>query len=776
MKSPPPPKGLTKEAWQGIGATRNGKVWHIPERDADGQIIGTEVRDDRGEKWMVKGSRRGLKYVVPLAPYAGTSPAEPILVVEGATDTAAGHMLGFVTIGRPSASGGMKLLAVLAQDRHSVVVGENDSGAGATGARKAAATLLKNGAASVKVIFPPDGIKDLCEWVCGGPSGLTRAELLALVDRTEPLQVSDADQADADDPPGRKSQATLAIELAEQAELFHDQADGRAYADFDVNGHRETSATNSDAFRRWLRHAFFLVHGKAIGSQALQDALNTIAGKAQYEGPAIDVHVRLAEHGGRVYLDLCDEAWHVVEVSPYGWRVIESRDCPVRFIRRRGMLPLPAPERGGRVDELRELVNVGSERDWKLLVSFLVASLLPRGPYPSLVIHGEQGSAKSTLCKMLRALIDPNVAPIRRPPRDERDLMIAATNGWIVAFDNLSGLPAGLSDALCCLSTGAGFATRQLFSDDEEKLFAAQRPVILNGIGEIATRSDLLGRALCLTLMAIPEDRRVDEAELWQRYEIARPRVLGALLDAVSCVLANVASVKLDRMPRMADFARRVVAAEPALGWPAGSFLDAYAGNREEAHDLAIEAAAIGLPLLEFMKDRDSWSGTTSELLELIETRHSDEGQRKRPGWPGNPRALSDALRRLAPNLRVIGIDYSPPKPQGKDRRRKLVLENVGFQSSASSAASAHAADEVAGPSQADGCQPQADGGVSAATVGPTTAKPPEASERRPASAADDADGESPTSSKDGHPRGPTDDRAARNGQLGGPADSRLHH
>src|SRR5262245_11906629 len=73
---------------------------------------------------------------------------------------------------------------------------------------------------------------------------------------------------------------------------------------------------------------------------------------------------------------------------------------------------------------------------------FLSAGALrASGPYPVLAIAGEQGSAKTVLSKLLRAMIDPSVAPVRALPRDERELFIAASNGHVLAFDNLSGLP-----------------------------------------------------------------------------------------------------------------------------------------------------------------------------------------------------------------------------------------------------------------------------------------------------------------------------------------------
>lgn len=483
-----------------------------------------------------------------------------------------------------------------------------------------------------------------------------------------------AGDGDGDERP-RKSQATEAVELAGDAALFHDPADERAFATIDVDGHLETWPINGKGFRQWLGRRYYAEQGKAIGSQALQDAINVIGGMAIYDGPAIGVRVRLAEHDNDIYLDLCDEDWQAVKITSGGWSVVGSHECPVRFVRRRGMLDLPEPVAGGSVDDLRELVNVGNDDDWRLVVAFMVATLRPTGPYPVLDVHGEQGSGKSTACRMIRGMIDPNAAALRRPPRDERDLMIAASNGHLVAFDNLSGVSASLSDALCSLATGGGFATRELYSDDEEKLFAAQRPVMVNGIDEPATRPDLLDRCISITLPMVPEDRRLDEASLWRRYNEIRPGVLGALLDVVSGALARVEDVHLDRVPRMADFARWVVAAEPTLGWPAGSFIEAYTSARDAVHDLAIEASPVGAAITGLMAERMVWTGTSGELLAEIEANHSDESQRKRRGWPGSAKAMGNAVRRLAPNLRAVGVEATFART---GRRRTVRLEKLG--------------------------------------------------------------------------------------------------
>src|SRR5262249_3117857 len=217
-----------------------------------------------------------------------------------------------------------------------------------------------------------------------------------------------------------------------------------------------------------------------------------------------------------------------------------------------------------------------------LAVAWLLAALRNCGPYPVLVLSGEQGSAKSTAAAMLRALVDPNTAPLRALPRDERNLSIAANNGHVLAFDNVSGLPDWLSDALCRLATGGGFAERQLYTDQDEVLFAGVKPVILNGIEDTVTRPDLADRTVFWTLDAIGEERRRPERKLWAEFETERPRILGALLHAVAHGLRQLPEVHLDRLPRMADFARWATACETAI-WSPGTFMSAYDGNRDEA-------------------------------------------------------------------------------------------------------------------------------------------------------------------------------------------------
>src|SRR5499425_2387605 len=366
-------------------------------------------------------------------------------------------------------------------------------------------------------------------------------------------------------------QADILIGLAHSADLFR-SPDGIGFADLDINGHRETWPIRSKGFRRWLARRFYDTTQGAPSSEALASALNVIEAKAHFDAPEREIYVRVGGLDGRLYLDLGDETWRAVEIDVTGWRVIDNP--PVRFRRAAGMQPLPMPVRGGSVDALRSFLNLKTDTDFVLAVAWALACLRDRGPYPVIGLSGEQGSAKSTLSAILRALVDPNTAPLRALPREDRDLFIAASNGHVLAFDNVSGLPAWISDTLCRLATGGGFAVRQLYTDQDEVLFNASRPVILNGIEDIVTRPDLADRAILLTLEPIPEESRRPEAEFWAAFELECPRILGILLDAVVEGLKRLPETHLPKLPRMADFALWASACETAL-WPAGTFWSA---------------------------------------------------------------------------------------------------------------------------------------------------------------------------------------------------------
>ena len=461
------------------------------------------------------------------------------------------------------------------------------------------------------------------------------------------------------------SQATILVELASDVTLWH-TPELEAFASIPVADHWENHKVTSRSFHLWLSRQFYSSKGSVPNAQALKDALSVLGGKATFEGAEKNVFIRAARYQGAIYLDVGDSSWRAIEITATGWRIVQNP--PVKFRRSSGMLALPIPVQNGSIAELKRFVNVGGEDNWALLAAWVVMALNPKGPYPVLVLHGEQGSAKSTLARLLRCLVDPNKADLRSEPRNLHDLVISASNGWIVALDNLSHLPGWLSDGICRLATGGGFGTRTLYENDEETLFRVQRPVVINAIEELAARGDLLDRAIVLYLPAILPSARRDEGEFWQDFERSCPSILGALLDGLVRALCDVDAVKLATLPRMADFARWSVAAVPALGVSPEFFLRAYDRNRNSANSLTLEASSITQPLYQLLRVKD-WEGNATDLLEVLSSLVSDNTRKLRE-WPKNGRSLSGKLRRLAPNLRALGyaVDFDQTAGSGSSK------------------------------------------------------------------------------------------------------------
>jgi putative DNA primase/helicase len=524
----------------------------------------------------------------------------------------------------------------------------------------------------VRVVRLPDLPEhgDICDWLASRPAAeapeQTKAVLDALIaaapEYTPPQAeappqtkaAAAAPQSAADKRREQKAAEMAALMIG--VELWHD-AEGDAFATIETNGHRESWPVSSKTFARFIKGRAYAATQTAMSDDTWQDIKSALEAEAIVKGQQAETAIRICRTADAIYLDLADANWRAVRVTAGGWSVVSAADCPVKFLRKRGMLPLPEPVVGGCISDLRHLINVPDDADWILLIAWLLAALKPDMPQMILALTGEQGSAKSTACRILRGIIDANKCPVRRPPKNESDLFIAANAGLIVSLDNLSSLQPWLSDAMCSLATGGGIAKRQLYTDGDEFIIDARRPILLNGIEDVATRPDLMDRSIMVHLPTIPDVNRRDEKEIYSAFEQARPHILGALLTAVSTGLRNLPDVRLNCLPRTADFAKWVTACEPALPWPPGSFTAAYMANRATGNIAATDASPVATAIRELAQryTEHPWQGSYKDLLLALEG-IADEKAIKSKGWPSSARGLSGAIERCRPNLRAIGI------------------------------------------------------------------------------------------------------------------------
>ena len=459
------------------------------------------------------------------------------------------------------------------------------------------------------------------------------------------------------------NQTDILIGFADDTELFHDSS-GTAYADIMVGDHIETWNIRSEGFGHWISRRFFEETKKALNNETLKSSLANFEAKARFEGNEKSVFLRTGNLDDKIYIDLCNNEWEAVEIDCKGWRVIKN--APVRFRRVAGMKELPRPVARGSIDKLRDFLNVGSDADFVLAVSWLLAAMKSQGPFPIMVLNGEQGSSKSTFSNILKSLVDPNASSIRTLPKKDSDLFISASNAHVLAFDNISGLTNSISDTLCRLSTGGSHVARQLFSNQREIAFSATRPAILNGIEEFVNRSDLADRSLFLTLESIPEDKRKAEAEFWKEFEAERPYIFGTLLDGIVEGLRNINETKLPKLPRLADFALWSAACESAF-WRQGTFMSAFNNNREEVIEHVIEADPVADRIRAFIQEQPDkkWEGRACELLNAL----TDNGRNKPRQFPNSSHTLSGHIRRVATFLRKLGIEIEFDRDKRTGRR-----------------------------------------------------------------------------------------------------------
>lgn len=365
----------------------------------------------------------------------------------------------------------------------------------------------------------------------------------------------------------------LNIVLKSYVEFCHDQ-DKVGYGVFKVGDFSKVLKIDSSEFSNEIRRIANNEFKKVMNNSAVKEIQEHCKALA-YFGPQKEINMRYASKNGAIYVDLMVPKGGVVKITKAGYRVVKPQK--VLFYRRSVQKSLSRPVKGKGGNALRQLFPNIENNEFKLLLLWMMFVIHFEGPFPMMIIQGQQGSAKSFLMEIVRDLLDPVKAPLLSLPRSERDLVLTTLNNTVLAFDNVSSLPKWMPDAFCRIATGAGFSTRKLYSDDEEKVFEFCRPIIINGIADFVVKSDLADRSIILNMQSISPSKRLPKKKLWDQYQQVKPAILSFLYGSVATALKNIDTIDLAETPRMADFAIFSCAASSRLNWTEQKFLDAYA-------------------------------------------------------------------------------------------------------------------------------------------------------------------------------------------------------
>lgn len=496
-----------------------------------------------------------------------------------------------------------------------------------------------------------------------------------------PEMQSKNESQNADTSVKEDSKTTLLVNLVvgnPEVELFHDEY-GVAYASITVNGHKENMACNSKKFKLWLTGEYFDQYDEAPQPSSVSAALATIESNAIFKGKEQKLHNRVARDGDIIWYDLADKQNRAVRITSEGWEIATAP--PILFRREAHQLGQNEPVTGGDARKLFNFVNVTNPDQQLLILVHLVSCLIPGFPHPLLYLHGQQGSAKSTFSKIIRMLIDPSRSPVLSFPKDIRELALQLTRHHLIFYENVSWISPAASDLLCIAVTGGSISKRMLYTDADDFFITIQTNVGINGINIAAYQADLLERTILFGLERIEENSNKTEQSIYAEFAKERPKILGALFDAVSKTLALQPSITLKSLPRMADFTQWGATIAEALGSTKEEFLRIYQSKIREQSDEAIDTSTEANALLRFMEgiEEPEWSGEPAQLLaELKKTVNSNDSEfAYGEELPKKANKLMRRLNILKPNLRMAGLEVFSGKKERVNGRRRVVIRKV---------------------------------------------------------------------------------------------------
>jgi hypothetical protein len=453
---------------------------------------------------------------------------------------------------------------------------------------------------------------------------------------------------------------------------------GTTYVKIPMNGHKELVRTDSKTFKNWLIYLYESAENSMLADGDIRTVIASVDSIAYFKGKREDIYLRIAEKGGKIIVDLCNDKRQVLEIDADGFRVLD--ESPVLFRRAEDMAELPIPifENKDDYKRLGNYVNFDKGEDMDMIVAFILATFRPNMPKPILNLTGEAGSGKSMNTKMIRKFIDPaKDKQLLAKEINMKELPLAVTSQYLVAFDNLSGISKEGSDLLCMVSTGGVMTTRRLYTNSEEEVVDLKKVVILNGIDDISKRQDLVSRTVFINTPRLMDADKKPEDDIWNSFEKDYPYIFGSIVNAVSYGLRNRGKNQAV-YPRMMDFGRFVGDCASALGWTESYWQGIYIDNQAAGVEQSIETDPFASALVDMMEDfaQDGlffWEGTASQLLERLARRLHLIDISRDAAFP-KANQVKGRLRRIAPSIAAKGITWAERKSSGK----RLISIEIG--------------------------------------------------------------------------------------------------
>lgn len=508
--------------------------------------------------------------------------------------------------------------------------------------------------AVIKILPDLQEKEDIYDWL---QAGHKMSEIDDLPEFTYESEDEDDEEGSVDYSFDKRQQSMILLDVikAEKPELFLDE-NNNPCIEVQIDKHKEIYAIDSRDFMLWAQRLFFQATKRAVGKESLKQVIDLICAESKFEDkPRFSLDTRVSKEQGAFWYDLTNNDWSAVKTTPDGWSIIS--DVPKMFRRYRHQLPQVTPQSGGDLTLIFNHINMIKYQT--LFACWLVSCFIPDIPHPMPIIYGEKGAAKSTACVLLKRLIDPSALSTLTLSNEERTLVVNLQQHYYLPFDNVSGISEKTSDTLCRAVTGSAVQQRKLYTNADDYIFTFKRCITINGINNVANRSDLLDRSILFELERVSKDKRKELQKVYDSFEADKPLILGAIFDTLMKAMSIYPTVVLDKLPRMADFCRWGYAIAEALGIKGEQFLQEYEANQVVQNTEAINSDVVAFLVVEYMRYKDNWTGRISKLFSELQDTAEKQGINPRSkNMPQSPNYLSRRINAVKSNLEAVGITY----------------------------------------------------------------------------------------------------------------------
>lgn len=501
----------------------------------------------------------------------------------------------------------------------------------------------------------------------------------------------------------------LITTISQRCHLIFKDRFNEIYVSIKINDHYETIRLTSTRFSNIIQSEYYEKTKDIISKEKLSSVLNLIIARADLDKNLMirDLSIRVAKDVNKsdrsfttspineqtYNYDLANTNWEIVRITTEGWKITSNSSNKPLFRRYRNNHSQDTPQRSYPQDIVKKflsLFNFGSKNYEMLFLVYLVSLFIPEIAKPILILRGNKGSAKTTAFELIKKIVDPGDIDTLFFPKEINDLIQILNHNYLTCFDNISYVSDEMSDLLCRVTTGTGYSKRKLYTDDDTIAYKFKRPIGINGINLASVKSDFLDRCLIIELERIPKEKRRKDEDIKSEFKSLLPSILGWIFDILTKVLQyrknNPEKITLKELPRMAEFGEHGEIISRCIGYEEHAFINAYYDNIQIQNNEVIESSLLGKMVMEFIKEKEVWEGSASELYSILTVVVEQTDQRvvRSRAWPNAPNSMVRKLNELIPTLKENGIEITYSY-DNKKKSRKITIANLENISSLSS-------------------------------------------------------------------------------------------